>query len=261
MLGRRLVPLLAAVCGVLAISLARAGAQSPSPSPPDLERGRHLATAVAGCADCHGADFAGGRGFARGGLTVYAANLTGGAGGIAAQTDAQIARALRSGIAADGRQLRVMPWREYAIMTDADVADVIAFLRSLPPVDRTVPSPPPMPASAAAAPPGPAASNTDDVVRPLSGGAYLATIGGCLGCHGAALAGGNQIGGIVTPNISHDGIGSWTFADFRTAMRTGMTPGGHRLAMVMPWRSAGQMTDTELQTLYDFLESKSSTPS
>ncbi len=236
-----LLAAIAVVVGSLATSLDRVGAQSPAP---DIERGRHIATALAGCADCHGADFAGGRPFPRGGTTVYAANLTSGAGGIGAQTDAQVARALRTGIAPDGSRLLVMPWREYAVLTDADVAALIAYLRSVPPVDRRVA---PHPPAAASAPP---ASSPDQ--RVLSSGAYLVTIGGC-----ASLAGGESSGGIVAPNISHDGIGSWSFADFQTAMRTGVTPGGHTLARVMPWQTYANMTDGELRTVYDYLQAQS----
>jgi mono/diheme cytochrome c family protein len=236
----------------VALSLGRVGAQT-TPAP-DVARGMHIATALAGCADCHAATFAGGRGFTRGELTVYAANLTSGKGGIAAVSDADLERAIRRGIAPDGSRLRVMPWREYAVMTDADVADVVAFLRTLPPVDNVIARP------AAPSPEAPAVASPNASDEPHSaptGGAYLATIGGCLNCHGANLAGGERIGPAIAPNISHAGIGTWSFADFQTTMRTGKTPTGHVLASVMPWQSVGRMTDDELHALYDFLESPS----
>jgi cytochrome c553 len=92
-----------------------------------------------------------------------------------------------------------------------------------------------------------------------TGGAYLATIGGCTSCHGADLAGGNRFGDVVAPAISRAGIGTWSLHDFQTAMRTGTTPGGHVLAKIMPWESIGMMTDDELRTLYNFLEAQPAT--
>jgi len=253
---RRRIDVLAATAALTAFfSLGRVGAQD-TPAP-DRARGRHLATALAGCADCHGATFAGGRAFTRGGQTVYAANLTGGAGGIAASTDADLRRAIRTGVRPDGTRLSVMPAREYAVMTDGDVDALIAFLRSLRPVDNVIPR--------GAAPPAPSLSPgarpPDGDERPplLTVGAYLATIGGCTNCHGANLAGGRRIGDAVAPNISRDGIGSWSYADFQTAMRTGKTPDGRMLSKVMPWETFGKMTDDELRALYDFLGSEPDT--
>jgi mono/diheme cytochrome c family protein len=121
-----------------------------------------------------------------------------------------------------------MPAREYAVMTDSDVDDLIAFLRRLPPVDRTIArgaAPLPVaPAIAASAPPSDASSAA------LTGGPYIATIAGCTNCHGANLAGTIRPAGPAAPNISHDGIGTWTFGDFQTAMR----PAKHRRVVNSP---------------------------
>jgi cytochrome c553 len=244
--------LLLGVCAPLGWAAAQ------SPAPPDIARGRHIATALAGCADCHGPTFAGGRAFGRGDGTVYSANLTGGKGGIGSDSDADLRRLIRAGVRPDGSRLRVMP-TEYALMTDADLDDLIAFLRSLPPVDRSVPRA--APAAAASAPSAVAAPSSQSAgahpetsAAPLTGGAYLVTLGGCTNCHGANLAGGARPNGSFAPNISHDGIGAWSFADFRTAMRTGQTPAGRTLATTMPWQSIGGMTDAELRAVYDYLE-------
>jgi mono/diheme cytochrome c family protein len=90
----------------------------------------------------------------------------------------------------------------------------------------------------------------------LSAGEYLATIGGCKNCHGAKLAGAPRPNGIAAPNITQGGIGTWSFADFTSTLRTGKTPSGHVLGGEMPWRSIGRMTDAELRVLYDYLESQ-----
>jgi mono/diheme cytochrome c family protein len=196
---------------------------------------------------------------------VFAANLTGGAGGIGGDSDADLRRVIRTGMKPDGTHVRIMPIAEYAVMTDADVDDLIAFLRSLPPVDHVVPSGALDP-DAARAP----ATNAAPITPPdaamhagataLTGGAYLVTIGGCTNCHGANLAGRTRPNGPVAPNISHDGIGTWSFADFQTAMRTGKTPDGRVLSTAMPWPSIGGMTDAELRSVYDYIESRSAPP-
>ncbi len=251
----RFGPLLVVALAIAGPTLAHAGQGVRTGA--DVVRGAHIATALAGCTDCHAANLAGGREFRRAGSSVYASNLTGGAGGLAAQSDADIQRAIRGGVAPDGAALRVMPWREYAIMTDRDVADLIAYLRSLPPVDHVVSR-----ARPAAEPPGgvPTASATDaPALAPapaLTGGAYLAVIGGCTNCHGVRLSGAVRPDGSVTPNITHDGIGGWSFADFQTAMRTGRTPAGRTLATVMPWQVVGKMTDPELRSVYDYLQAQ-----
>jgi hypothetical protein len=51
-------------------------------------------------------------------------------------------RAIREGVDPDGRELApVMAFRSYAGLTDADAADLVAFLKSLPPISRSVPWP------------------------------------------------------------------------------------------------------------------------
>ena len=71
---------------------------------------------------------------------VYPANITPYATGIAAWTDGELARIIRSGVDNHGRrQLPVMPWPGYQKMTSGDAMALVAFLRSLPAVDHEVP--------------------------------------------------------------------------------------------------------------------------
>lgn len=73
---------------------------------------------------------------------VWPPNLTPDATGLGGWTDAQIDEAIRGGRRPDGRALApVMPWPGYAGMHDEDLAAVIAFLRSLPPVGNPTPGP------------------------------------------------------------------------------------------------------------------------
>jgi mono/diheme cytochrome c family protein len=158
-----------------AIALALTAAScSQAPTPQDiLARGRYLAT-VTGCSDCHtpgyfmgmpdaskmlaGSDvsfFLPGTGY------FYPPNLTPDATGLGAWTPAQIVTAIRTGVRPDGRKLvPIMPWMDFANLTDADANAIAAYLKSLRPIMNPVPPPtaadatPPGPAMAVVAPPG-----------------------------------------------------------------------------------------------------------
>lgn len=61
--------------------------------------------------------------------------------GIGLWTDAQITDAIRAGIGRHGgRRLVTMPWQGYSRLTDDDVEAIVAYLRSIQPVDHRVPS-------------------------------------------------------------------------------------------------------------------------
>jgi mono/diheme cytochrome c family protein len=60
--------------------------------------------------------------------------------GLGAWSEADIARAVRTGVRPDGRMLApVMPWHSYAALTDADAQALSRYLKSLPPVRHAVP--------------------------------------------------------------------------------------------------------------------------
>jgi mono/diheme cytochrome c family protein len=97
------------------------------------------------------------------------------------------------------------------------------------------------------------AANTD-------AGKYQAVLGDCAGCHGRDLSGGvtleTPFGTLVTPNITLDratGIGGWTAAEFRTAMKTGVAPGGKRLYPAMPYPAYAHMRDADVGELWAWL--------
>jgi len=237
-----------------------------------IARGMHIAT-IRGCVDCHSADLGGklfldeppiGR--------IYSSNLTSGRGGVGATY--QIAdwdHAIRHGVDPTGRPLWVMPSVEYSILSDEDVAAVIAYLRSLPPVDREkgtarlgplgrtllvlgkipllnaekIDHRGPRPA---APPEGPTAEY----------GAYLAA--SCVGCHGSTFRGGPIPG--MPPSFPHAanitpdptaGIGSWTEGDFFHALREGRRPDGTSIKVEMPWALTARMTDDEIRAIWAYL--------
>ena len=245
-----------------------------------LARGAHIAT-TRGCSDCHGANL-GGKTFISDAAMghLYAANLTRGEGGVGREfTDTDWVRAIRHGVRRNGLSVLFMPSQEYTGMSDDDLAALVAYLKSLPPVDNAQPASsvgplgralfvagqlPLLPAELIDhAAPRPSSAPTG---RTVANGAYI--VEGCKGCHGAALAGGKIPG---TPpefppaaNITPDratGIGAWTEADFVRALRTGRRPDGRELrAEFMPWKNFAHFTDDELAAMWMYLRTVPARP-
>ncbi len=239
--------------------------------------GRHVAT-IRGCVDCHG-DNLGGDIFIEDpavGLLV-ASNLTDGPGGIGADyTDEDYLRAIRHGVRKDGKSVIFMPSHEYNEIDERDMAAMIAYIRSLDPVDsshlpvtkiglpfrliyilsggdlhlfpaRIIDHSKPIP---------PAVTDR----TPLEVGQYVAAT--CIGCHGANYGGG-KIPGVPPhwPEASNITIGGAlagysSVEDFFRAMREGIAPDGRQMnTEFMPWSVFGHMTDAELSGLFEYLNS------
>jgi mono/diheme cytochrome c family protein len=238
-----------------------------------IARGEHLAI-IRGCTDCHGEDLGGELMVDDPALgKIYATNLTRGEGGVGNDyTDEELELAIRHGIDTEGKGLLIMPSQEYFILGDPDLSAIIAYIRSLPPVDRSIPDPnlrligralylagqlPPMSAEIidhqAQRPPAP------EIEANAVYGEYLAT--GCTGCHGQDFAGGPVPGRPpdfpIASNLTLVGnLAAWDEADFINALRTGVTPEGKVMEPeVMPWPATAQMTDTELRALWAYMQS------
>ena len=234
--------------------------------------GKHIAT-IRFCEVCHGDNLAGGYLMNEPVLAVIPApNLTSGLGGVGqTNTDEDWIRAIRHGVGHDKRGLIGMPARIWNQLSDKDLGALIAYLKSVPPVDNELPNrkigpvfrlmltlgkTPVSEASlidhTAPRPPAPEAGIT------MEYGKYLAL--GCTACHGPNLNGGtirDLNGELVTAlNLTPGGeLQGWSESDFITTLRTGVTPGGHNLSEAMPWRYVGQMTDDELQAIWLYLQS------
>lgn len=232
--------------------------------------GAHI-YATRGCADCHG-DNAAGKFFIEDKMigTLAGTNLTSGKGGRpAGYGDREWLLALRHGLKGDRKPLLVMPSYEYYKMADHDIASLVAYLKSLPPVDHEVPP-------AALGPLGTilagldklpliAADRVDHIFNPpatvertvsAAYGQYLAT--SCTGCHKPGLKGGDNPvpGGLYVSDITSSGnIGKWGMPEFVTALRTGKTPDGRQMKNKdMPWQMTNKYTDDELQALFLYLK-------
>ncbi len=237
-----------------------------------IARGRHLA-ATRGCADCHGADY-GGQLVVQDPLIGQLAgpNITRGRGGLPANVDdADLVRAIRHGVAADGRALVMMPSEEYSQLSDEDLGALIAFLKAQPAVDRERVPIKVGPLARALIVAGQirlAAEHIDHVTpRPTrveanvsaAYGQYLAAT--CTGCHGSNLSGGRIPGGApdwpqaanLTPHETGR-LAAWTEQDFFGALRQQERPDGSKLHPAMP-AGFGQLTDDELKALWLFLRS------
>jgi len=252
---------------VMARTYAVEAPRVPIPGDPaSIARGKYLAEKVAVCTECHGSDFGGkvvednpamGR--------LVAANLTRGRGGLPADyADQDFVRVLTHGVKRDGRSVIFMPVVDYRFTPD-DLGAIIAYVKSMPPVDRTVPAMSVGPVARALGLfvnfPLASASLIDhsqprllaraDPADPVAGGRALMATAGCYACHGPQLTGGMgpPPGGA---NLTPVGIGGWTQHDFVTALRTHRRPNGSAIDEVMP-RAYGEMADEDLARIYAYL--------
>jgi mono/diheme cytochrome c family protein len=128
---------------------------TPSHAQSLVERGKYIAT-IGDCIDCHTPGYFFGKadmtrylggsdiGFHIPDMGIFVGpNLTPDKEtGLGSWTDEQIEKALTTGERPDGRILApIMPWHALAHLTKPDLAALIAYLRSLPPVKNKVPGP------------------------------------------------------------------------------------------------------------------------
>ena len=110
-----------------------------------IARGKYIFGAAAGCA-CHTAPKeplnSGGRKYDGPFGTVYSSNITPDpTTGIGKWTDEQIITAIRSGRRPNGERLiPVHPYTVFNGMAEQDLKDVVAYLRSVPPVNKPTPA-------------------------------------------------------------------------------------------------------------------------
>lgn len=237
-----------------------------------IARGEHLVSAVAHCGYCHGDDLSGDYMINNPGAEgiVVAPNLTSGEGGIGASfTDEDWVRALYHGVNDEGRSVIVMPSLFFHVMSEDDLAAVIAYMKTVPPVDNVLPETQPGLLFYALIGAGPLAGEMSARVidhdapfspAPAEGetaeyGEYLATIGQCRACHGAELAGGQvSRSAPIGPNLTPGGeMGFWDEDTFFSVIRTGTHPSGRELDAYMPWKYFASMTDSELRAIRAYL--------
>jgi len=206
---------------------------------------------------------------------VITPNLTTGQGGIGSQrTDEDLVRSVKHGIRPGGTPLLFMPSTEFYYLSDKDLGNVLAYIRSVPPTDNE------MPASKLSFTGFVVMNITKDItflpaeiiphteVPPLAPGPGVTAEYGeylsmsCKVCHGLTLSGG-EIPGFppewpAAPNLT-SGAGSrlptWGEASFIEIIRTGEKHGRTINPNYMPWKSYRHMTDDELRAVYVYLMS------
>ncbi len=243
-----------------------------------IVRGGHIAT-IHMCQHCHMDNFSGQTAGTPAIAILAVPNLTSGVGGVGAtNTDEDWVKAIRHGVGHDGRGLVLMPSAVWYYLSDDDLANLIAYLKSLPPIDNEQPGTDLGPIgrvmlALGQLPPEiiPNVTVIDhSAPRPIAPepgvtleyGKYLSTT--CTLCHGSNLNGQTvREGGnvYVALNLTRGGeVGFWTEEQFITTLRTGVTPGGHQLIDFMPWKYFGQMTDDELKAVWLYLQSLPALP-
>lgn len=226
-----------------------------------VARGARLAQ-VYGCHDCHGADMTGKLFHDEPALArMSGANLTLAA---ATQSDADLARAIRTGVAADGRGLWVMPSAAFSRLTDSETADLIGYLRTFQP--RGQPS-----AGVRLGPVGrvgivlrkfrsepqmlkEGVRDAVDLGPVLAQGRALTRA--CAECHGVDLKGREEA---HAPDLAI--AASYPLADFKRLMRTGVAAGDRKLPLMSDTAASrfSGWSDVEIQALHDYLKARADT--
>lgn len=267
-------------------------------TPELLARGEYLANSVTVCMDCHSkrdwSKFSGpltpGT-FGQGGElfnqdfgfpgAFTSKNIT--PAGIGDWTDGELYRLITTGVTKDGSPIfPLMPYKRYGQMADEDIYAIIAYIRSLEPIENEVPE------SVADFPmsvilhtiPGPGAPqarpDTSDV---LAYGAYMTNAAACGDCHtpqdkGAPIAGLEFAGGfeftmpgfgtVRSANITPDketGIGTWSedffvkkFKAYTDSSYVPQEVGPGTMQSVMPWTMYATMKESDLKAIYAYLK-------
>lgn len=227
--------------------------------PAAVARGKHFAGAY-GCADCHAHNLQGAYipdfGISSRNLTRLAASFS----------DADFDRAVRRGLRPDGTSVaESMPSDAFQFIADADMADIVAYIRSLKPAGKDIPAP-----------------SYDLKMRLgfLNGMAHVdqywfgrqkpaldlgaryargraLAMAACGECHMTALTGGPpEVPGPRPPDLSL--VASYGQADFFKFMRTGMAAGNRKLPLMSATARArfSHFSNDELNTIYDYLAAR-----
>jgi mono/diheme cytochrome c family protein len=165
-----------------------------------------------------------------------------------------------------------MPSAFYGVFTPRDLDAVVAYLRSVPPIQHEVEVPSykaDLPVDPY--PGGEVAMSEEELNDPVRRGFYLTTIGHCMECHTPrsgeqhdftnALGKGGEVftgpfGTSVSANItSHRtaGIGAWSDAEIKTAITEGISRDGRRLKPPMLFAAYRRMSERDLDAVVAWL--------
>ncbi|MEX8546986.1 MAG: cytochrome c [Mucilaginibacter sp.] len=265
-------------------------------TPARLERGKYLVNHVMLCGACHSTRD----------VTLYSAPVipnTEGKGGerfdqkagfpgayisqnitpahLGSWTDGEIFKALTTGVNKNGKALfPMMPYLFYGKIDREDIYAVIAYIRTLKPIENKLPASKsdfPMSLIINTIPQKAHFTTIPAKTDTVAYGRYLVTAAVCTDCHtpqedGRKLEGMNFAGGmkfkfpdmvIQSANITPDkatGIGTWTekqfvnrFKFFDPAVHPPRKVGSGDMKTVMPWTMFAGMDTTDLKAIYQYL--------
>jgi mono/diheme cytochrome c family protein len=265
-------------------------------TPERLERGEYLAYNITMCIDCHstrdwnkfsgppvdGTHGQGGEIFSREmGFpgTYYASNIT--PSGIGDWTDGELFRAITAGVNKEGKALfPVMPYPYFGKMDIEDVYSIIAYIRTLKPIENTVPASEsdfPFNFIINLIPQKPDFQTNPSESDKI---AYVEILSmACMECHTQvekgqvipelAYSGGRGFplptgGTVYSSNITPDmetGIGRWTeqqfidkFKSFGDSSYVAIHIAPNTFNTIMPWEMLGGMTESDLSAVYAYLK-------
>lgn len=262
----------------------------------DIRHGEYLANHVTVCMDCHSTrdwtKFSGpikpgtlGKGGEYFGPEAsfpgkfYSKNIT--PAGLKDWTNGEILRAITTGVRKDGEALfPVMPYHYYRTMDRKDLYDIIAYIRSLKPIENTIPQRSidfPMNFIVNTIPEKANFTNKPLVSDSVLYGAYMVNASACMECHSPfekgkinaelAFSGGREFkmpnGILRSANITPDmntGIGNWSENDFISRFKSYEDPKNNRpinqneINTIMPWAMYAGMDSTDLRAIYLYLK-------
>jgi cytochrome c553 len=239
-----------------------------------IERGRILSV---DCRSCHGPDLAGKVFFDDPGIGVLpSSNLTRAKGSETEHyTNQDFVKAIRHGLNKSGNKLMIMPCKSTSQISDKDLGCLIAFINTLPKVEKTFPKRKFTFMAQVMAGAGlfgdlfhydlidhEITNNINHIPEGTTEeyGHYLTTIHGCNDCHKKDLKGGKSPDPVSppVPDITKTGhFGNWTEEQFISVFRTGKTPEGKVLdSNFMPFAGLGAHSDEEITAVYNYIKNK-----
>jgi mono/diheme cytochrome c family protein len=198
--------------------------------------------------------------------------------GIGDWTDGELFRVITTGVTKDGEPLfPVMPYDSYGKLDSADIEAVIAFLRTLEPVETSHPGSKadfPFNLIMRTIPQKASLGKKPDPSDQVAYGKYLVTAGACGDCHtrfeggsftGEWLAGGRIFefpdGILTSPNLTphSSGLANWSedmfvqrFKSYQHADQLKKVAQGD-MQTIMPWAMYAGMKEEDLKAIYAYL--------
>lgn len=266
-------------------------------TPERIERGKYLANSVTICMDCHST-----RDWSRfagpmlpdsigGGGELFDQNMGFPGKFIAANitpfalgnwTDGEVYHAITTGVNKKGKALfPIMGYHRFGQMDEEDIKSIVAYIRTLAPVERVIPESQadfPMNFIINTIPRKAEFQKIPAQTDLVAYGKYIINAAGCSECHSkrekGELVPGTEYGGgmefaqpggvLISANITMDketGIGTWTKESFirKFKMYTdsgyvvpAIAPG--KLNSPMPWTMYATMKEQDLEAIYAYLQ-------